>query len=236
MIRRAMVFWMAILLASVLPLGRVGATAEPPTTPNPIIRAWQLAFTVNGDRIKVNGTMQFSSPLSGSLTVPLPPGYQGLVVSPPAGPVQVGPREAVVNPQGNTMGYSFTLPKKGRYLLWPVTLNWPVDSVIVYTGPGITFPVILNQEFWSQDDVTNNGTTYQVAASKPLSAGKPLHLLFELPPKSDSSIQPETAGNAMALASMGVTMAVILVIFGFWLVRWWRRATGKQGGGEPPKS
>lgn len=225
MFRRTMAV-LIFLLGSFVPLHQVSATANPEVTGSPGIRVWQLTFTVSGTRIQTNGALRFSGPPPASLTIPLPSGYRDLLFSGlPAGSIRIGVKAAVIQAPGETVSYSLTLPKKGRYLLWPMTLGEPVTTLAVFTGPHITFPIILNQEFWDQGASSYNGVTYQAAATRPLPAGQSLHLLFELPPVSPSP--PGAVGNTTALTATGVTLAGVLLAGVLWQAGR-RRQSAKQ--------
>lgn len=101
----------------------------------------------------------------------------------PASQVAIVHRTTLAIPDGETraeVSYEVPFPASGLSVVVPVPT--PTKLVFVLEGPGVTFPVILNQAFFGVGTQTGLGETYTVFVAKGFS--KPFRLNIE----SDTSV------------------------------------------------
>ncbi|MCL6595694.1 MAG: hypothetical protein K6V73_05710 [Firmicutes bacterium] len=172
----------------------------------PTIRREVLSVRLADGGLVVVNTVTFSARVASPVRIPLLPGARGVHGAgfSPAGMDSVAIRSGA---DSVTLRYGTALPSQGLSVAW--WLPGPTQEFVVETGPGVSFPIELNQAFYPQG-TGGSGDAAIVSIARHLSGG-PMRLNFEFTPP------------APPVFYYGYAEMLTAVVIGVFLVWWWRR-------------
>lgn len=187
----------------------------------PLVATDGLVITRLATGFQVVEVIHLAHPLTTSLSLPLFSRAYHVVLVRSVGRVSLVTGQSLVMQTGATMArirYQLPLARAAGGMAyrrtWPVT----VETQEIISGPGVTIPIVLNQQLYNHAPVNESGMAYQVYVTHaPLTGTEALNLQRGTTPSATSVASPGIPGPLATGIGYGLAVAILVAYLG------WRR-------------
>ncbi len=174
------------------------APAAVAAAPTVMVSQEAVFLLAKGHTLRGVVTLNFPGTNPAGWRVSLPTGYRALGVQQVTGKIRRGPDWVLLPGSARKAFITFELPANSYQLGWNQRIYDPTQVMFLFTGPGVSLPIVLNQLFFQGKPPTRqiSGITFQTYYTNPMAAGTVFRLNLQLPGQLAAPPPPPAAAAA----------------------------------------